>query len=182
MDFPAVLKEVGRFLDERGRRYGLAGAMALHALGLTRATADLDLVVEAAAQDALLSFLTSLGYELLHASSGYSNHLHPDSRRGRLDFIYVDADTAEALFSRASRVTLFPDVTVLVPRPEHLAAMKVFAMKNDPQRVFRELADLQFLLGLPGVDREEIRGYFIKHGLVERFDELERAMAAAGPR
>lgn len=39
-----------------------------------------------------------------------------------------------------------------------------------------------FLLGLPGVDREEIRGYFVKHGLVERFDELERAMAAAEPR
>ncbi len=174
MDFAETLTEVGRFLDERGMRYGLAGALALHALGLTRATSDLHFVVEARAADELMRFLDSLGYERLHVSSGYSNHVHADAARGRLDFIYLDSRTSQLLFDGARRLTLFPDVEVLVPRPEHLAAMKVLAMKNDPSRTFAELADLQFLLGLPGVDREEIRGYFEKHGLLERFHDIER--------
>lgn len=46
-------------------------------------------------------------------------------------------------------------------------------MKNDPSRTFQEMADIRFLLGLPGVDRTEIRTYFERHGMKERFDELD---------
>lgn len=62
---------------------------------------------------------------------------------------------------------------VPVPRPEHLVAMKVVAMKNDPTRTFQDMADIRFLAGLQGVDREEIRSQFEKHGLLERYRELE---------
>lgn len=65
---------------------------------------------------------------------------------------------------------------VLVPKPEHLAALKVLAMKNDPARIFQEMADIRFLLTVPGVDRHEIRDYFERQGLKERFDELERTL------
>jgi hypothetical protein len=47
-------------------------------------------------------------------------------------------------------------------------------MRNDPSRTLQEMADIRFLLGLPGVDRGEIRGYFERAGLVERYDEIER--------
>ena len=52
--------------------------------------------------------------------------------------------------------------SVSVVKAEHLIALKVFAMKNDSERAFREMADLQQLLRLPGIDREEVRGYFEK--------------------
>ena len=55
--------------------------------------------------------------------------------------------------------------------------MKVQAIRNDPARRFKDLADIQFLLGLPGVDEAEIRGYFESQGLLKEFDELKRAMA-----
>ena len=177
MEFAKVLAEVARFLEREGARFGLAGAFALRAHGLARMTSDLDLVVDAKAQPALLVFLESLGYERLHASEGYSNHVHPDAAWGRLDFIYLEGKTADGLFGSAVRTTLFPQVDVLVPRAEHLAAMKIHAMKNDPSRTFKELADIQFLLGLPGIDAQEIRGYFEKEGLPGRFDELEKTLA-----
>lgn len=63
-----------------------------------------------------------------------------------------------------------------IPRPEHLIAMKVLAMKNDPERVFQELADIRNLMLLPDIDREMIREYFRKHGLEARYDELERTL------
>jgi len=66
--------------------------------------------------------------------------------------------------------------TIRVPKPEHLAAMKVLAMKNDPSRTFQEMADLQFVLGLPGVDVAETRKHFERHGVLERFDELRRVL------
>jgi hypothetical protein len=175
LDFAMVLAELVGFLSQRAIRHGVAGAMALHAHGLTRATTDLDLVVEESGRDALLAHMAALGYEQLHASAGFSNHLHPDRRWGRLDFIYVDAHTADLLFAGARRLEIYPGRSLLVPRPEHLAAMKVQAMKNDPSRSFQDLADIQALLSLPGVDEEEVRRYFEQHGLAARFEELQRA-------
>ena len=55
--------------------------------------------------------------------------------------------------------------------------MKVQAIRDDPSRRFKDLADIQFLLGLPGVDEAEIRRYFELHHLLGSFDELKRAMA-----
>ncbi|MCA1825316.1 MAG: hypothetical protein ABR567_06835 [Myxococcales bacterium] len=171
MDFAKVLGAIATFLERR--RFALAGAFAMQAHGLQRATADLDFVVEDAARVDLLRFMKSLGYEELHASEGYSNHLHADPALGRVDFIYLDAHTADVLFADAQRKRV-GSLDLLVPSPEHLAAMKVHAIKNSPVRLYKELADIQFLLELPGVDEEKIRGYFEKHGLRGRFDELKR--------
>jgi hypothetical protein len=181
VDFASVLDQVASFFEGLGFRYAIVGAFGLHAYGLVRATGDLDFVVEERARAHLLTFLDSLGYERLHVSEGYSNHVHRFDHLGRLDFIYVDERTADALFRGAKRMPLFRGKEVLVPSPEHLAAMKVLAMKNDPSRTFQELADIQFLLGLPGVDQERIRGYFEKHGMLEMFDEIKRRMPPAGP-
>lgn len=174
MDLGRVLDTVAAFLDGQQRRYAIAGALALHAYGLTRATQDLDIVVEREAQPALLGFMEGLGYETLYVSDGYSNHAHADAALGRVDFIYVDEATARVLFAGCTRTAAIGRQSAPVPRAEHLAAMKVHAMKNDPLRMLRDLADVQYLLGVPGVDRDEVRGYFARAGLLERYREIER--------
>ena len=176
IDFETQLATLSGFLEERGFRHALVGALALAAYGLARTTLDLDLAVEAASQPEVVTFLESSGYETLYRSEGYSNHVHRDPVRGRIDLVYIDPVTADSFFPEAR---VFPGPAgrrILVPRPEHLAAMKVVAMKNDPSRVFQDLADVRFLMQLPGVDREEIRGYFAKHGLTSRFHELEETL------
>jgi len=176
MDFQKTLATIAEFLEGNDLRYALIGGFALAAYGHTRATLDLDLVVEQEAQDPIIQFMESLGFATLHRSPGYSNHLHADPSLGRVDFVYVRGETGEDLF-RATRDLKGPgDLSVPVPKPEHLAAMKVLAMKNDPDRTFQELADIRVLMKQPGVDREEIRRYFNKHELGDRFDELERSL------
>jgi hypothetical protein len=170
VNFGKVLQTVSDFLEAREFRYGVVGGVALAAYGLPRATVDLDFVVEAHAQDDLIQFLESQGYQTLHRSS----HEHPEPSRGRVDVVYVRGETSEELFA-GCRVLRGPGgKDIPVPRPEHISAMKVVAMKNDPSRIFQEMADVRFLLSLPGVDRREIEGYFERHGMKEHLDELER--------
>lgn len=176
MDFGAVLRRVAAFMDERGFRFALIGGVALAAYGLARTTLDLDLVVERRAQEELIAFLESLGFATLHRSTGYSNHLHPDPSWGRLDCVYVGGSTSEALFAACQIQAAPGDLQVPLPKPEHLAALKVVAMKNDPGRTFQEMADIRFLLQLPRVDRREVKAYFERHGLRERFDDLEKSL------
>ncbi len=176
MDFAKVADAITGFLEREGSPFALAGAFALHAYGLSRATCDIDFVTDSAVRDRLVAFLESLGYETLHASSGYSNHLHPDPAWGRVDFIYVSGETARLLFAARGATLRFGRHEMPVPRAEHLAAMKVHAMKNDPGRALQEMADIRFLLKLPGIDEEEVRGYFEKAGLREQYDEIKRSL------
>jgi hypothetical protein len=172
MNFAAVLQTVVNFLDSRNARYAVIGGVAIVMYGFPRTTLDLDLIVESTVQEDLVRWLESLGYRTLHRSSGYSNHSHPEPSWGELDFVYVQGETAEKLFSGCRKAPGPGGLIVPMPRPEHLASLKVVAMKNDPERTFREQEDIRFLLSLPGVDRREVRSYFERHGLVERFDEL----------
>ena len=176
MDFSRVIDEVASFLDRENASFALAGAFALHAYGLSRATSDLDFVTESCVRERLVIFLESLGYETLYSSPGYSNHLHPKSEMGRVDLIYVDGETARRLFESPGATLRLGGYDLKVPRAEHLAAMKVHAMKNDPGRALQEMADIRFLLQLDGVDETEIREYFEKAGLREKFDEIKRSI------
>ena len=177
MNFAKVLALLDEFLTRQEFRYVVVGAFALHAYGLTRATADLDLAVDAAAQPLLLPHLETLGYQTLHASAGYSTHVHPLGRLGRVDFLYLGENTAATIFGAAQRLLDLDGRVFPVPRVEHLAAMKAFAMKNAPERSLREMADVLQILQLPGVDRSEIQTYFRTYGLEEQFDEILRGLA-----
>ena len=172
MNFEAVLKIVSGFLEEREARFAVIGGVALAALGLPRTTVDLDFIVDSSIQDELIGFLESRGYETLHRSSGYSNHRHADPLWGNVDFVYVSGETSQEIFSAGKTRTGPGGQPILVPKPEHLAALKVTAMKNNPAREFQDMADIRFLLTLPGVDRVQIKDYFDRQGMRDRYDEL----------
>jgi predicted nucleotidyltransferase len=174
MDLERVIRRLKDFLDGEGVPFALVGAHALQAYGITRATVDLDLLTEERVQDRLIALLESLGYETLHRSPGYSNHLHADPSWLRVDFVYVDERTSRALFARATRRATIGGCEVKVPGPEHLVAMKVQAVKNDPRRTFKDLSDVQELLRVAEVDEAEVRAYFERAGLGARYEEIRR--------
>lgn len=176
MDFARVYGTLASFLEERGARVAVIGGLGLHAHGVTRATVDLDLVAEWTVQDALVPFLEGQGYETLYRSIGYSNHVHTVDGLGRVDIVYVDSDTARTLFAGCAPRLELGSRTALVPRAEHLAAMKVQSMKNDRSRELQDLADIQALIRIPGVDAAEVRGYFERAGLGDRYDAIQRTL------
>jgi hypothetical protein len=153
LDFPKVIDLLTEFFEREKLPFAVIGAFGLHAYGLTRATTDLDFVTDSAVQPRVVAFLERSGYETLYVSPGYSNHLHLDADLGRVDLVYVSGETSRRLFAESKPLRIAGRV-LLVPRPEFLAAMKVHAMRNDPERRHQELADIRFLLGLPnGIER-----------------------------
>ena len=154
VDFARELDVVQSFLGERGFRMAVIGGVALAAYGHPRLTLDLDVVTESAAQDPFVAMMESRGFETLHRSPGYSNHHHAE--RGRVDVMYVRGETCDRLFAAAKAVTGPQGRSMYVPKPEHLIAMKVQAVRDAPERLWQDLADIGFLLRLDGVDHEEV--------------------------
>lgn len=172
MKFKKTFQLLIDFFERERIDYALIGAFALKAYGYTRATQDVDFIVRQKDRKKIIANLESLGFETLYSSTGYSNHLHPLSGLGRIDFVYVKGDTAESIFKEAVRILLFDNLTVLVVRPEHIVALKVFAMKNDPDRALREMADIKELLSLPEINLQEVQKYFKKYGQMERYYDI----------
>ncbi len=152
----------------------LAGGFALAAWGSTRATADLDLVVDDSSKARLLSLLAEEGFETLFDSEGFTNLLHPDPALGRLDLIWVEGETSRKLFASSVERPGPGGRPTRVPKPEHLVAMKVRAIQGRATRALRDGPDIAFLLSLPGIDENEAREPFIRAGLVEFWERLRR--------
>jgi hypothetical protein len=93
-----------------------------------------------------------------------------------VDFMYVRGDTSDRLFDGVRALPGPGERMIPLPRPEHLIAMKVRAMRDAPERTWQELVDIGFLLRLDGVNREEARGYFVRAGLEEKWRELVAAL------
>lgn len=173
MKFKEVFQLLIKSFEREKMDYALIGAFALKAYGYVRTTQDVDFLVRAEDQDKIISYFESaLGYETIYRSTGYSNHVHPLAGLGRIDFVYVKGDTAEKIFRESRRLLILGDLSLPVVKPEHLIALKVFAMKNNPDRALREMADIKELLDLPGIDFEEVQEYFKKHGQMERYREI----------
>jgi hypothetical protein len=175
MQFDEVLRTFSGFFEREGIRYALIGGLAMQAWGRSRMTKDIDIAVDRSSQERVVSFAQSLGYESLYVSEAYSNHLHSDTRLGRVDFMYLAGDTAERIFRATELKPIVGDVVFPVTSPEHLAMMKGVAMKNFPHRALFEGEDVRLLINLPGVDRKLVRDYFAKQGLLDLYDAIEKA-------
>jgi hypothetical protein len=171
MDVTRVLELVRPFFESRGEPYAVVGGLALLAYGAPRATFDVDLLAPRSARDALVPFLEGRGFATLSVQPGFSNHQHADPRLGRVDVVYVSGATADAVFAGCSPKPITDALDAPVPRAEHLVAMKAQAFARDRSR-YSDLADLQFLLALPGLDADEARGYFEAAGIADYFDRL----------
>lgn len=173
MDFARVLVLVSHFFDGTDQKFAVIGALGMAAQGHSRATFDVDIVTTAEVQAQLIDYLESMGYRTEHRSSGYSNHAHSDRELGRLDVVYLRGETSRAILEGAAMQDGPDGVQIPVPRPEHLAALKIFAIKNNPLRMLQDLEDVRRILQFPGIDKDEVKGYFRKYGLEALLDRLE---------
>jgi hypothetical protein len=164
-------KILTEFFDREHLDFAVIGAFALYAYGYTRATRDIDFITRFENQQKTVTYLESLGFETLHCSNGYSNHLHTTDGV-RIDLVYVDGETADLIFKAAWTKSFFEDFELPVVSPEHLIALKLFAIRNDPDRKYRELADIKEIVRITNVDKAQIQEYFRKYSLEAYYHEI----------
>lgn len=171
MDFAKVLQALKVDFETHDLEWVVVGGVALVLHGLPRLTMDLDIMIGADQQERVLQYLDQLGYERLHVSSGYSNHLHPEPSWGRIDVLYVRGDTRERVFNQVATQVGPRDVTVPVADAEHLIAMKVFACRANPGRQAQDLADIRGLAAIAPVSAERVREIFARYEALELWEK-----------
>ena len=154
----------------------LIGGYALQAYGVSRQTMDVDVLVSEAHAEAVDTALQRAGYSQLVRSEIFVRYRHPSMAVEDVDVLYVNDDTAKRMSERAMP-WVSGEATYLVPALSHLVAMKLHAIRSNPQREPRDFADIvELVRANPGhLGQDELHALCAKYGpagVWEKFKEI----------
>ena len=176
MDFKIVLGLILEAFQKENIRYGLIGGFALGALGLPRATVDLDFLVHRDDLNKVDAIMKSNGYECAYKSENVSQYISSIKIFGEVDFLHAFRKASQGMLERAKELDIFEGkLKIRVLRPEDIIGLKLQAMANDTKRVARELLDIEALMDYyrMNLDWELIEDYFSIFEQKEKFSELK---------
>ncbi len=173
MGLKDIFESVTAFFEHQNIEYAVIGGFALYGYGYVRATQDIDFVTRIENQEKIISFFENLGFETVHCSIAFSNHVHPVGN-SRVDIMYIEGNTADTIFSAVQKKIIFNQTQYPIVAPVHLIAMKLFAAANDPERKLKDLADIKEIIGHIEIDANKIKNLFEKYGLKDYYDSFIR--------
>jgi hypothetical protein len=155
----------------------LIGGHALQAYGVSRQTMDVDLLVAEADASAVGAAMQRAGYAQVVRSEIFARYRHPSVVMADVDVLFVDGDTAKRMSERAMQF-VSGEATHLVPALSHLVAMKLHAIRSNPQREPRDFADIFELVraNTGGLGRDELHGLCVKYGPEGVWEKLEAVL------
>lgn len=174
MDFEAVAKHVlGKFSAQKVR-YAIIGGFALHAAGFLRATRDIDFLVHSEDVPVAKGILNGFGYDIAHESQDVVNFWGKLKELGGIDFIIAHRRYALAMLDRAQNHEILSGHHVKVVIPEDIIALKLQAVVNDPNRLFQDMADIQWLINnrKGSLNIDLLKEYFSLFGQSEVLEKL----------
>ena len=174
MNFELVFKELLQKFSEQNMRFALIGGFALHVAGFTRATKDIDFLVEAEDLGKIKNIMLKLGYELVHESQEFSNYWHPMGPLGCVDYLHAHREYTRKMLARAKKHNILDGVKIPVLIPEDIIGLKVQSMVNNPKRRLLDMADIEYLLreNLGKLNLDLIRDYFSLFRQEKELDEI----------
>src|ERR1700730_1795864 len=125
----------------------LVGGHALAAHGVIRQTIDIDCLIIAGDQESFAAHIAVGGYRQTAHTSNFARYAHTSPNVPEIDALFVDADTFAKL--KQNTVSLSRGHHQFqVPGLSELIALKLHAIRSDPRRENRDLADIGELLRL----------------------------------
>ena len=135
------------------------------AYGVVRQTLDVDCLVVDTDSGVLHAILSKASYVEKERTENFVRYAHPSVYLMDVDILFVDYGTFDKMMQR-SRSCRFGSTEIRVPCIAHLIALKLHAIRNNPERELKELGDIVALLkNNPGeVPPAELRSICDKYG------------------
>ena len=100
-DFAKTLELLLNFFTRNGFDYALIGGFALNAYGLARNTNHIDFILRSLDAREGGRFFGVYRFQTISRTEAFSNHEHTLPGFSRIDFMYVNGDTADTIFREA---------------------------------------------------------------------------------
>ncbi len=177
MDFKKVLEFLLSDFQKEGIRYALIGGFAMGALGIVRATMDLDFLVDRADTQSVDQVLKNHGYSLFYQSENVAQYQSDVKLFGSVDILYAFRPVSLSMLKRAESLPVFGGgyhIPVLLP--EDIIGLKVQALSNAEERKVIDIADITLILQhySRSVDWDRLSEYFLLFKQEELFERFKQ--------
>jgi len=173
MDFERVLRFIVSDFSDSGIRYALIGGFAMGALGIVRATMDLDILVHRDDLPAVEQILSKRPYRCIYKTENVSQYVSDTEQLGQIDVLHAFRKISLSMLKRARSLPVFEGrFCIPILAPEDIIGLKIQALSNDPARERLEIADIQRIMEQVGQDLDwDLLGEYFR--LFEKEDEYE---------
>ncbi|MGE3609212.1 MAG: hypothetical protein AB7I27_06455 [Bacteriovoracaceae bacterium] len=153
MNLRSTLKLAHNLLDQNKIPHALIGGLAMACYGSTRATVDLDLLVQEQHKDLLKKVFLENGFALVNETIEVLQF----SGVGYVDILLARRPISEKILKESNPNG--PEGIHFV-KTEDLIGLKIQAYINDPSRELQDKADIQFLIeNVEQLDWKRIKSY-----------------------
>lgn len=176
MDFEKVLDALVKRFGSEKVCYALMGGYALGALGIVRATVDLDILVDRNDLDKIDKIMAELGYKLRFRTENVSQYVSSSKVWGEVDFLHAFRKHSKSMLSKVLKKSAFGGkFYVNVLSPEDIIGLKVQSIANDPSRKIKDLEDIKEIVKKFGkkLDWARLKEYFSLFQMDEIYEELK---------
>ena len=177
MDFKITTKTLLEGFRRENIRYGLIGGFALGALGIPRATVDLDFLVHNQDLPKIKDLMKYKSYECVFQTENVSQYVNPVEIFGEIDFLHAYREISLGMLDRAIEKEIFAgEMRIKVIKAEDIIGLKVQSSINDETRLHKEYADIEALMAhyRAELDWQTIEEYFSIFDQQTLFNELKR--------
>lgn len=143
----------------------LIGGMALYAYGGARVTTDVDFLLSDDHVKNVMMVLEKEGYKVKQKHDLFVRFEKPGLTLAAIDFVFVDEETFSTI-QKEGRIMTMAGMEFVVPSIQHLIALKLHAIKNNPSRKDKDLADVVGLIRKNGISirSKDMAHLFEKYG------------------
>ena len=152
----------------------LIGGYALQAFGIFRHTIDVDLLLPDADVPVLKNIMKKEDFGLIAETKNFLRFHREQSPARDIDILLVGKRTFDNLYDSSVSLHIMGG-DWKVPQPAHFIALKLHAIKNNPRRESRDIADIvEIMEKTKKVPREKLRTICDKYGPEGVFQRIER--------
>lgn len=182
MKYATIIDLISDKLKEADIPHVLIGGFAVNAYKITRQTADIDFLIIKADFSKISDLLKKEGYEEGKVSDICGQMIGKSPFYWDIDFVFVDKMTLEGIRQEGKKVTI-AGREFLIPSVMHLLALKLHALKNNPEkRMAKDWEDVIALIEKENINvySPEFKNLCLKYGKQELYDKILRDMGKGG--
>lgn len=171
-----ILRSIALYTEGRDMPFLVIGGHAVNAYGISRQTADIDLVVPLETKSQWLELMSKLKYSKGQNDDRFARFRPESLANWPIDLMFVDGATFSKLYVDAEEVS-FGYAIALIVSVRHLIALKIHALKHYQEHRFtKDYLDIVGLLRTQksGLTDDDLRQLCERYANRELFEKLKR--------
>lgn len=173
---------VAQACKKTGASVILIGGQAVGLRGYQRMTLDIDFMIMESDYEKLKPIICAAGYQEVVRTSVAAKLRAESSDLMDIDFMFVESNTFHGI-QKESTLENFQDSRFLVPKPEHIIALKLHAIKQQAARELKDLNDIIELIRANklNVSSDSFKSLCSKFGTPELYKKILQYTKDAKP-